>query len=189
MHWDQIGAVDAFLGLWLAWAMFNGFRKGLIIKVASIVALVLGVYTGFHFSTYAAEWLNQHFDWSVRSTELGAFALTFIGVVLGVRLIAKLLEKVVDFTALGVLNKLGGLTLGLVQALFFLSVFIYVLDGFFGPGNWLPKEQIERSALYPFVENIIEYVLPDMERTFPWEKLRDQIEEGMERLEDASVMR
>ena len=70
MQWDQIGAVDAVLGIWLAWAMFNGFRKGLIIKVASIVALVLGIYAGFHFSSFAAEWLNQQFDWSTRTTEV-----------------------------------------------------------------------------------------------------------------------
>ena len=30
--------------------MFNGC-KGLIIKVASIMALVLGIYAGFHFSS------------------------------------------------------------------------------------------------------------------------------------------
>ena len=121
MQWDQIGAVDAVLGIWLAWAMFNGFRKGLIIKVACIVALVLGIYAGFHFSSFAAEWLNQQFDWSTQTTEVGAFGMTFLGVVMGVHFIAKLLEKIVDLTALSMLNKLGGLALGLVQTLFFLS--------------------------------------------------------------------
>ena len=41
--------------------------------------------------------------------------------------------------------------------------------------------------LYPFVEDAIEYVVPDMERTTPWEQLRDRFEDGMERLEDAAV--
>ena len=189
MQWDQIGAVDVVLGIWLALAMFNGFRIGLIIKVASIVALVLGIYAGFHFSSFAAEWLNQQFDWSTRTTEVGAFGLTFLGVVLGVHLIAKLLEKIVDLTALSLLNKLGGLALGLVQALFFLSALTYALDGVFGPRKWLPEAQVEQSVLYPFVEDAIEYVVPDMERTTPWEQLRDRFEDGMERLEDAAVER
>ena len=173
----------------LAWAMFNGFRKGLIIKVASIVALVLGIYAGFHFSSFAAEWLNQQFDWSTRTTEVGAFGLTFLAVVLGVHFIAKLLEKIVDLTALSMLNKLGGLALGLVQALFFLSALTYALDGVFGPRQWLPEAQVEQSVLYPFVEDAIEYVVPDMERTTPWEQLRERFEDGMERLEDAAVER
>ena len=189
MQWDQIGAVDAVLSIWLAWAMFNGFRKGLIIKVASIVALGLGIYAGFHFSSFAAEWLNQRFDWSTRTTEVGAFGLTFLGVVVGVHFIAKLLEKIVDITALSMLNKLGGLALGLVQTLFFLSALTYALDGVFGPRQWLPEAQVEQSMLYPFVEDVIEYVVPDMERTTPWEQLRDRFEDGMERLEEATIER
>ena len=189
MQWNQIGAIDAVLGIWLAWAMFNGFRKGLIIKVASIVALVLGIYAGFHFSSFAAEWLNQQFDWSTRTTEVGAFCMTFLAVVLGVHFMAKLLEKIVDLTALSMVNKLGGLALGLVQALFFLSALTYALDGVFGPRQWLPEAQVEQSVLYPFVEDAIEYVVPDMERTTPWEQLRDRFEDGMERLEDAAVER
>ena len=189
MQWDQIGAVDVVLGIWLAWAMFNGFRKGLIIKVACIVALVLGIYAGFHFSSFAAEWLNQQFDWSTRTTKMGAFGLTFLGVVLGVHFIAKLLEKIVDLTALSLLNKLGGLALGLVQTLFFLSALTYALDGVFGPRQWLPEAQVEQSVLYPFVEDAIEYVVPDMERTTPWEQLRDRFEDGMERMEEAAIER
>ena len=43
--------------------------------------------------------------------------------------------------------------------------------------------------LYPFVEDAIEYVVPDMERTTPWEQLRDRFEDGMERMEEAAIER
>lgn len=187
MEWDQIGALDAVLGVLLAWAMFNGFRKGLIIKVASIVALVAGIFAGFHFSSFAAEWLNDQFDWSTRTTEVGAFALTFIAVVVGVHFLAKVLERIVDLTALSLVNKLGGLLLGLVQTLFFLSALTFALDGVFGPRKWLPEEHIERSVLYPHVETAIEYVVPSMHRNTPWGVIRDRLEDGMEQLEDATL--
>lgn len=187
MEWDQIGALDAVLGAWLLWAMFQGFRKGFIIKIASIIALVLGVFAGFHFSGYAAEWLNDEFDWSTRTTEVGAFALTFLAVVLGVHLLAKVLEKIVDLTALSLVNKLGGMLLGLVQTLFFLSALTYLLDGVFGPRKWLPNAQVEQSMLYPHVESAIEYVVPGMQRTTPWGELRDRIEAGLDDLEDATL--
>lgn len=187
MEWDQIGALDAVLGVLLALAMFNGFRKGLIIKVASIVALVAGIFAGFHFSSFAAEWLNDQFDWSTRTTEVGAFALTFIAVVVGVHFLAKVLERIVDLTALSLVNKLGGLLLGLVQTLFFLSALTFALDGVFGPRKWLPEEHIERSVLYPHVETAIEYVVPSMQRNTPWGVIRDRLEDGMEQLEDATL--
>jgi hypothetical protein len=44
-------------------------------------------------------------------------------------------------------------------------------------------------VLYPFVEDAMQYVVPDMERTAPWEQLRDRFEEGVERLEDVAVER
>ncbi len=187
MEWDQIGALDAVLGVLLAWAMFNGFRKGLIIKVASIVALVAGIFAGFHFSSLAAEWLNDQFDWSTRTTEVSAFALTFIAVVVGVHFLAKVLERIVDLTALSLVNKLGGLLLGLVQTLFFLSALTFALDGVFGPRKWLPEEHIERSVLYPRVETAIEYVVPSMHRNTPWGVIKDRLEDGMEQLEDATL--
>jgi membrane protein required for colicin V production len=187
MEWDQIGALDAVLGAWLLWAMFHGFRKGFIIKIASIIALVLGVFAGFHFSGYAAEWLNAEFNWSTRTTEVGAFAVTFLAVVMGVHLLAKVLEKIVDLTALSLVNKLGGMLLGLVQSLFFLSALTYMLDGVFGPRKWLPDAQVEQSVLYPHVESAIEYVVPGMQRSTPWGELRDRIEAGLDELEDATL--
>ena len=92
-------------------------------------------------------------------------------------------------STLSLLNKLGGLALGLVQTLFFLSALTYALDGVFGPRQWLPEAQVEQSVLYPFVEDAIEYVVPDMERTTPWEQLRDRFEDGMERMEEAAIER
>ena len=49
--------------------------------------------------------------------------------------------------------------------------------------------RLRQSVLYPFVEDAIEYVVPDMERTTPWEQLRDRFEDGMERMEEAAIER
>ena len=73
-------------------------------------------------------WLNGQFDWTGRTVEIGAFVLTFLAVVVGVHLLARLLEKMVDLTALSVINKLGGMLMGLVQVILLLSVLTYALD-------------------------------------------------------------
>ena len=77
MEFENLVALDIVIGVAIIWSMFNGFRKGLIIKIASIASLFLGVYAGFHFSSTAANWLNGQFDWSARTLEIGAFVLTF----------------------------------------------------------------------------------------------------------------
>ena len=42
----------------------------------------------------------------------------------------------VDLTALSVINKLGGMLMGLVQVILLLSVLTYALDSVFGPRKW-----------------------------------------------------
>lgn len=184
MDFANLVALDIVIGVAIIWSMFNGFRKGLIIKVASIVSLFLGVYAGFHFSSTAANWLNGQFDWSARTLEIGAFVLTFLAVVIGVHFLARVLEKVVDLTALSLVNKLGGMLMGLIQGILFLSVLTYALNGMLGPRKWLPAEQVESSVLYPEIESAIEYLIPEMNHNTPWEQVRDRLEEGMEGLEE-----
>jgi membrane protein required for colicin V production len=188
MNASDIGALDAIIGIALAWALFRGFQKGFIIKIASLFALVAGTFAGFHASEGLAHWLTDEVDWSETSVQLTAFILTFILVVIGVHFIAKIIEKLVDLTALGLLNKLAGMALGGGQMLLLLSVLTFVLDGVFGPRNWLPKQAADESALYSSVESAVEYIIPEMNRTTPWEEIRERMQDEagriQERLED-----
>jgi len=183
---EEYSVIDIVLAVTFAWALFNGFRKGLIIKVASILALVVGVYAGFHFSSFAGEWLSKEFNWSGSTLSVGAFVVTFLGVVVGIHFMAKLLEKVVDLTALSMLNKLGGMVFGMIQVLVLLSVMSFTLDSIFGYREWLPEKQVESSLLYPTVESAMELIVPEASRDNPWEVIQSRIQEGTERLEEAA---
>lgn len=188
MNASDIGALDAIIGIALAWALFRGFQKGFIIKIASLFALAAGTFAGFHASEGLAIWLTDEVDWSETSVQMTAFILTFILVVIGVHFIAKIIEKLVDLTALGLLNKLAGMALGGGQMLLLLSVLTFVLDGVFGPRNWLPKQAADESVLYSSVESAVEYIIPEMNRTTPWEEVRERMQDEVgriqERLED-----
>lgn len=183
---EEYSVIDIVLAVTFAWALFNGFRKGLIIKVASILALIVGVYAGFHFSSFAGEWLSKQFNWSGSTLSIGAFVVTFLGVVIGIHLLARMLEKVVDLTALSLLNKLGGMVFGMIQALVLLSVISFTLDNIFGYREWLPEKQVESSMLYPTVESAMEFIVPEASRDNPWEVIQSRIQEGAERLEEAA---
>ena len=183
---EEYSVIDIVLAVSFAWALFNGFRKGLIIKVASILALVVGVYAGFHFSSFAGEWLSKEFNWSGSTLSVGAFVVTFLGVVVGIHFMAKLLEKVVDLTALSMLNKLGGMVFGMIQVLVLLSVMSFTLDSIFGYREWIPGKQVESSLLYPTVESAMELIVPEASRDNPWEVIQSRIQEGTERLEEAA---
>lgn len=184
MDWTSIDVLDIIISAAWAWAMFKGFRKGFIIKIASLIALILGVFAGFYGSSGLADWLSKETNWSSSSIGLGAFILTFILVVIGVHFLAKIIEKLVDLTALGLINKLAGLVMGFIQTTLLLSIATYAMDGVFGPRKWLPEQSVEQSILYPHVETAIERVIPDMNRNTPWEDVRDRVHDGVQKLRE-----
>ena len=184
MNMSDIGALDAIIGVALAWALFRGFQKGFIVKIASLIALVAGTFAGFHGSEGLANWLNNEVNWSETSVQLTAFILTFILVVIGVHFLAKLIEKMVDLTALGLINKLAGMALGAFQMVLLLSITTFALDGVFGERNWLPAGAAEESVLYPSVETAVEWIIPEMNRSTPWDQIRDRMHDEVERLQD-----
>ena len=184
MNMSDIGALDAIIGVALAWALFRGFQKGFIVKIASLIALVAGTFAGFHGSEGLANWLTNEVNWSETNVQLTAFILTFILVVIGVHFLAKLIEKMVDLTALGLINKLAGMALGAFQMVLLLSITTFALDGVFGERNWLPTGAAEESVLYPSVETAVEWIIPEMNRSTPWDQIRDRMHDEVERFQD-----
>jgi membrane protein required for colicin V production len=184
MNMSDIGALDAIIGVALAWALFRGFQKGFIVKIASLIALVAGTFAGFHGSEGLANWLTNEVNWSETNVQLTAFILTFILVVIGVHFLAKLIEKMVDLTALGLINKLAGMALGAFQMVLLLSITTFALDGVFGERNWLPAGAAEESVLYPSVETAVEWIIPEMNRSTPWDQIRDRMHDEVERFQD-----
>ena len=99
-------------------------------------------------------------------------------------MIGKMIEKIVDLTALGVVNKLAGMALGFIQMLCLLSIVTFALDSVFGARAWVPENAAKEAILFPHVETAIEMLIPEMRRDTPWEELRDNLQNGVDRLED-----
>jgi len=184
MEWPDASSIDLLLAVLLLWSLWRGFRKGFIVKIASVVALIAGVFAGFHGSDGLAQWLHDELDWPENILSLTAFILAFILVVIGVHILAKMIEKIVDISALGLLNKLAGMALGFIQMVCLLSILTFALDAVFGNRAWLPENAVNEAIIFPQVETAIEYVIPEMQRDTPWDELRDNIQNGVNRIEE-----
>lgn len=185
MNLESMVALDIGLAIVFAWSMFNGFRKGLIIKVASIVALGLGVYAGFHFSAFSAAWLHETFDWSEQTTNTMAIVTTFLAVVIGVHMIAKALEKVVDLASLSLVNKLGGMVMGLGQSWLLMSAIACAMNIALGYQQWLPKEQFKDSLFYPSMEQTTDFLLPELTKRSPLDAIEERIEDAIDSVRES----
>ena len=122
--------IDIILGALILYGIIKGFFKGLFVEVASLLALMLGVYGAVHFSNYAAEFLSGYVDWSEQTMNISSFAITFIVIVLAVSLAGKALTKLANFAALGLINKLLGALFGGLKITLILSVLLLVFERF-----------------------------------------------------------
>lgn len=151
--------VDIVLLLLLIAGAFRGFSKGLVLSVASFVGLVGGIWGASQFSHLAAKQLSEHVNWSVNSLQMASLALTFLAVVVAVHLLAKLLEKVLDMVALGLVNKLAGAVFGGLKTWLILSFLLMMAHQIMGSRSWLPESE-QPSVLLAPVESLAPWLSP-----------------------------
>ena len=151
--------LDIILVIPIVLLAFAGFRKGLIKELASLVALILGIYFAVYFSDWTAGFLTQHFDINQRYVFIIAFVLTFIGVVILVSLLGKLLDKVASLAALGLINKLFGLVFGMAKGVVLMSVLILFFNMIDGKSKILKEETRQSSMLYEPLSKVAPLIL------------------------------
>lgn len=154
--------IDIILGSLLLFGLIRGFMKGLFVEVASLVALVAGVYGAIHFSTFAAEFLNSKLDWDQKYIDIVAFAITFVIIVLVIALAGKALTKLANFAALGILNKLLGGIFGALKIGLILSILLIVFDNMNNTIPFANEEDLEESILYNPVKEVAPMIFPNL---------------------------
>jgi membrane protein required for colicin V production len=152
--------IDIILCIVLVYSVYQGFRKGFIVMVGTLAALLLGIWGAVKFSGFTESFLQDKFGWEYKYNSLIAFAITFIGIVIGVNIVAKLLDKVAESVSLGFMNKLLGIIFATLRNAFIISIVLVILNGIDRTVNFMPKEDMEESILYKPVESLAPWMFP-----------------------------
>jgi len=155
-----MSVIDIVLGALILFGLIRGFMKGLFVEVASLVALIAGVYGAIHFSNFAADFLQAKVDWDEKTMNIVAFAITFVIIVLAIALAGKALTKLADFAALGIINKLLGGVFGALKIGLILSVVLLVFSRMNSTIPFAEEEDLEASVLYLPVKSLVPIIFP-----------------------------
>ncbi len=140
--------IDFVFAVLLVVAIFRGYRKGLIVAVFSIIAFIIGLAAALKLSAVVADYLKDSISISAKWMPFLAFALVFFGVVLLVRLGAKLIEKSFQVAMLGWVNRIGGILFYAVLYLIILSIFLFYAEKL----QLLQPSAIQSSQSYNFIQ-------------------------------------
>ena len=122
---ESLQLLDIGLGVILIWGAITGFKKGLILSLASFVAIIAGALAAYYGSEAIAIALASEVDWSSKKIAVAAFAIAFVGVVFIVHVLARILEKFLDLVALGFANKLSGAIFGMAKNALLMTFIIF----------------------------------------------------------------
>jgi membrane protein required for colicin V production len=142
------------------WACYKGFTKGFIYQLATLLALVLGIFGAVKFSQYLTPVLIEKFNMEGQYVPLVSFALIFLVIIVLVHLAGKLIEKMVEAVALGFLNRLAGAIFSSLKAAFIISVGLVVLNTVDSRSPFLPRDQIQNSIMYEPLSKLAPMVFP-----------------------------
>ena len=157
-----MAVIDIVLGALLLFGLVRGFMKGLFVEVASLVALVAGVYGAIHFSYFVAEFLQERTAWAEKTINITAFAITFVIIIIIIALTGKAFTKLADFASLGILNKLLGGVFGALKIGMILSVVLIVFNKMNNTITFVDEEHIKDSILYKPVKSIAPIIFPNI---------------------------
>ena len=107
-----MSVIDLIVGLLMLWAVFNGWRQGLILQLCSLAGIVLGAWLGIRFGTEAGALLHLDEEFATA----GGFLAVFVVVLIAVAIVGRLLRKVFHFAGFGIPDHL--LILGLLFSAF-----------------------------------------------------------------------
>ncbi|MEO9077565.1 MAG: CvpA family protein [Gelidibacter sp.] len=155
-----MSVLDIVLIALIGFGLVRGLMKGFFVEIASLIALIAGVYGAIHFSNYAETFIDENSQWDEKTVNIVAFAVTFLIIVLAIALAGKALTKLADFAALGIVNKLLGALFGALKMALILSVILNIFDSMNRAIPLTDEESIADSALYSPVKSLVPLIFP-----------------------------
>ena len=152
--------IDVIIIIILVISMVTGFINGLVKEVASLAALVLGIWGAIRFSSFTAAKLYDYFDMTGNYVGIIAFIVTFAVIAIGIHFAGMIADKLLKAVALGFVNRLLGIAFGLIKSVLILSVIFVVLNAIDARRPFLPGDKINGSMLYNPISDVAPALFP-----------------------------
>ncbi|TGE17168.1 CvpA family protein [Hymenobacter elongatus] len=156
---------DILLLLPLGVGAVKGFRRGLVLEAASLLAFVLGIIGGLALLSDAIPLVRNYVGEAFGLLPIVAFLLVFVLITWGVHLAGGFLKTAVHLTPLGVLDNLLGAAAGALKWVLGISLLLHGV-GFAGLKLLSPTLIADSQVLpivqqaTPFALEIVSFIMP-----------------------------
>lgn len=146
--------LDIILAIVLVFGAVQGFRKGIIAQLCGVVGVILGAWLAFNFGAKLGDWIG------VELNDIAASVIVFLVAILVAGLFGRIAAAVLKATGLGIINRLGGMLLSVVEYALILALLLGVFEQINNTTKWVDTKVLEGSVLAGPVKDVSDFVFP-----------------------------
>ncbi|WP_126972460.1 CvpA family protein [Gynurincola endophyticus] len=167
--------IDILYILVIIIAIVNGYKNGFIGAVLSTFGVIIGLAAALKMSAVIAKMLGEHTSVNAKWLPFIAFALVFLLVMLGVKILIKAIETTMSTLMIGWANRIMGMLLYafIYTAFFSVAIFYYITVS-----SRNIAELSSRSLILPMVIDFAPWILDTLSGILPF--LKSSFEELQE---------
>ncbi|MBR1838766.1 MAG: CvpA family protein [Bacteroidaceae bacterium] len=136
--------IDLFVCAVLLWALYNGWRQGLLRELVSALGWLVGLLVAATCYSFIGDYLVVEGSETNQFTSIAAFLLLWIAVPIFLGFVATLITKAVKNKAIGIPNAVLGALVSAVKFIILLSCAFNVMNAL----HIIGRERTEESCLF-----------------------------------------
>ena len=139
-----MGIFDIVVGIIALVALVNGWRKGLIVQVCSIVAIVAGIWLSSAYGTEVGSMLSVDPQYA----KPAGFMIIFAAVLVVLTLLSRIVKKLFSFVGLGAVDSILGALLSVAKVAIVVGFLCSAFNNLNGDGRFIEKSKLEASIFF-----------------------------------------
>ncbi len=164
--------IDIVVCIIMLFAIFNGWRRGFIIQLCSLVGLYVGIWLGTHYG----ESIGKLLHFSDKYAAIGGFAIIFIVVLILVAILSRLGRGLFKIVGLGIFDVLLGAAFSVIKYALILSVLFSTFNRINKDLKIVEDKSLENSLTYSPLVDLSSKIIPSLK----W--VQGVVEDGVKEL-------
>jgi len=150
---------DIIVYVALAWAVFNGWRRGFLLQMMSLVAVVAALYLSVKYCSEVGAMLGL----DGTTQPIVGFIVIFAVTLILLTIAGYIMRKVFRFAGLGMVDILFGILFSVLK----IGVIVSALFAWFAAVNkdydWASKQTVEESRWFTPISGVVDKLTPYFE--------------------------
>ena len=145
---------DVIVYIALAWAVLNGWRKGFLLQLVSLVAVVAALFLAARCSSTVGGWLGL----GAASSSIVGFIIIFLVALIAITICGYLMRAILKVAGLGPMDAILGIVFSIMKVSLVVGVMFSWISTINNNFNFVPQSKIEQSLWFEPVKSVAECI-------------------------------